>query len=339
MKISSKASTVVLINLESYTNATVRNSLHEDTGEGMREFADNLERILDGFTRLKAENCRQFMTTMVEPFLSPTIKAGWSLHTENRKDIPSVEELMEYLVMKAAQAPEAECKPSREKGRVKAKAPHHKFKGSTNAAVTPAVHPIPTPPLQGKGTPSSSRAPFYQCRYTCLMCSEQHYPYNCKVFESYSLAQRKDHVKKNNLCTNCLKPRHTAAECQSTFRCKYCNKNHSSLLHEDRSPAVNSGQVAQPANAATHSATSDAPAAVRENLLMTSQVILTGPSGISLAARALLDSGSILSTKAMKTLSLRKMGSSVCIEGVGAVPTTNHPMAQVTLTSNYTKNW
>ena len=135
-----------------------------------------------------------------------------------------------------------------------------------------------------------------------------------------------------------------AQNCRSAYRCRAddCHKKHNTLLHEDRTATTTPSQAAHQTNSATHTAVEPS-IAKTEHLLMTSQVVLTGPSGISLTARTLLDSGStlsILSTKVMKTLSLKKTGSNVTIEGVGSAATpTNHPMAQVTLSSNYRQNW
>ena len=143
---------------------------HADTGVGMRAFADSLNKILDGFIRLKAEDCRQFMTTLAEPFLSPTVKAGWDLHTERRKDIPSIEELIEYLEMKADQAPQEEEVPaarSAAEGHKSKPKPstQHSYSGSSHVTTAPpATTPSSSPSTRGKGaTPRST----YPCRYTC----------------------------------------------------------------------------------------------------------------------------------------------------------------------------
>ena len=62
-----------------------------------------------------------------------------------------------------------------------------------------------------------------------------------------------------------------------------------------------------------------------------------------MVARALLDSGSslsILSTKAMRTLQLKNLGSSVTIQGVGASSTgTSYPLCSITLSSSDKDDW
>ena len=149
----------------------------------------------------------------------------------------------------------------------------------------------------------------------------------------------------HKLCLNCLKPHHVAHDCRSTYRCKApdCNKKHNTLLHEDRAANNQQVQGSHLANAAIHVDDSDGDDSPEDCLLMTSQVNITGPTGKSLTVRALLDSGStlsIISTKAMNFLSLKKTGHQVSIEGVSSNPTNiNHPLAKLTISSDYTKDW
>ena len=211
--------------------------------------------------------------------------------------------------------------------------------------MTPTQPTSTRPAPQRTSNPQPARSNYSTTNQVCPVCQDNHLLYYCPTFEGYTVPQRKEHVVTNKLCLNCLKPNHVAHDCRSTYRCKVrdCQKKHNTLLHEDRTSSNPPTPNAHQTNAATHSATTEATAPMKENLLMTSQVILTGPSGISLTARALLDSGStlsILSTKVMKILSLTKTGSNVCIEGVGSsATTTNHPISQVTLSSSYRKNW
>ena len=78
-------------------------------------------------------------------------------------------------------------------------------------------------------------------------------------------------------------------------------------------------------------------------LVMTSEVLLTGPSGKTLVVRALLDSGSclsIISTKAMKTLAPKKLDTSVIISGIeSANSSPARPMTNFVLSSLYRKDW
>ena len=76
---------------------------------------------------------------------------------------------------------------------------------------------------------------------------------------------------------------------------------------------------------------------------MTSQVKLTGPTGKTMLARALLDTGAALSlifSKAMKTLELPKKGSSVFLNGVESPDSTPaRPLVDVLVSSVCRKGW
>ena len=98
---------------------------------------------------------------------------------------------------------------------------------------------------------------------------------------------------------NCLCHGHFANQCQSSQRCKKCYCTHHTLLHRDTSKSV--------CEAIPKSATEDLskePPVVNISsnfsngnqgsvLLMTCQVIVQGPNGLTAQARALLDSCSV----------------------------------------------
>ena len=76
---------------------------------------------------------------------------------------------------------------------------------------------------------------------------------------------------------------------------------------------------------------------------MTAKVTLIGPTGKLVTVRALLDAGStlsIISTKLMKFLSLKKTGKEVSISGIKSKDNKqSHPMAKVTLASEFKTDW
>ena len=317
------------------------------TRAGMKDLISKVTVILKGFVRLKAGNCRQILTSFTESVMDTQLRDLWNQRTDKLKTTPAVENVLLFIKEQADQLEEVAAPSAKLQHQSYKTRPHHKYKGSTNSVVTPAQASSAKPVPQRTSTHPQSRPFSATLNYTCLLCQDSHLLYYCPTFEGYTVAQRKEFAVSKNLCLNCLKPNHNASLCRSHFRCraKDCQKKHNTLLHEDRSSTTTSvqPQATQQTNAATHSATSEAVTPMTENLLMTSQVILTGPTGVSVTARALLDSAStvfLLSTKMMKILSLEKTNNSVCIEGVGSTATTtNHPISQVTLSSSYKKNW
>ena len=81
----------------------------------------------------------------------------------------------------------------------------------------------------------------------------------------------------------------------------------------------------------------------RHKMMMTSLVVLTGPTGEQMEVRAMLDSGaesSILSNKVMRTLKLKPLDEWRNISGIESPKqATARPTAQVTVSSPFNKEW
>ena len=138
-----------------------------------------------------------------------------------------------------------------------------------------------------------------------------HFAFQCRQFQDMDVQQRKTHVQSALLCSNCLHPGHSLQDCQCSFRCRICKKQHNTLLHSDDSLAT--GTV----NNVVHT-TVGAPTSPQEEdkLMMTSQVLLTGPTGEQLVV---MDTGadtSVLSSKVMKTLQLKRLERWMTLTGV-----------------------
>ena len=94
------------------------------------------------------------------------------------------------------------------------------------------------------------------------------------------------HVKTNRLCYNCLSPGHKTNDCRSNGRCRTCQSKHNTLVHQDQAPrSQNSSTVSANVSSVMPST------GLESGLMMTSQVMLTGPTGNKLVVRVLLDSG------------------------------------------------
>ncbi|GFR06047.1 hypothetical protein TNCT_487151 [Trichonephila clavata] len=65
----------------------------------------------------------------------------------------------------------------------------------------------------------------------CVICKQQPHPvFRCKKFNDFSVNERFNSVKKNNLCINCFSSSHRVALCKSQRSCPNCSKRHNSLL-------------------------------------------------------------------------------------------------------------
>ena len=80
-------------------------------------------------------------------------------------------------------------------------------------------------------------------RAICKFCNRTHELERCFKFRNKCYAQRKDFVRKQNLCENCLKPSHIARHCRSPGACLLsgCGERHHSLLHPPSSSGAPMG--------------------------------------------------------------------------------------------------
>ena len=235
----------------------------ELTKSSINAFAETICEALDGIRELKQTDISYVETSMVVSYLPQKMKQSWDEKLEGLTQVPPAEELIKFLrakadnpsyVDKAAPVKPKAGKQMKQRGSVNVVTPQP----ATKTSVQPAQQPPPSSYRAPHPTPVQTSAPSPQhkprqttpvCKYVCPLCSESHYTYACPKFELYSLTQRKEHVRANSLCSNCLKPYHTAEVCHSSYSCKQCHERHNTLLHEPPS-TTSSAPSTQPAKAA-----------------------------------------------------------------------------------------
>ena len=328
-----------------YCEAMKNLSTNPHTREGMKQLISQVQVILNGFIRLKGEDCRYILTSMTEAVLDPQLRALWNQRTDTKKTTPPIEDLLQFIKDQADQLEDnTATTTSRSHGGEKPRSkPFTKYKGSTHSVVRPLPTSHPRGNQHKSHQPSTSRplSPQGNHSASCILCQGGHSLFYCPTFEGYTVVQRKDYVMNQKLCLNCLKAHHVAKDCNSSFICRVtdCSKKHNTLLHEERPVAPSMQQAPHQSNAATHSDDEEDV----ECLLMTTKVTLVGPTGKMITVRALLDAGStlsIVSTRLMKFLQLKKTGRSVTISGIKSKSNKQtHPLAKVTLASQFTQDW
>ena len=113
---------------------------------------------------------------------------------------------------------------------------------------------------------ASTPAPSY--RYDCILCTPEKHPlYQCQKFWDMDVKTRRDKVRTAKLCFNCFVPGLRNTDCRSPATSRVCSGKHNTLLHKE---------------SVHNSATS------MDILMMTANVLLTGPGGRRFTARVLL---------------------------------------------------
>ncbi|XP_058446018.1 uncharacterized protein LOC131427111 [Malaya genurostris] len=141
---------------------------------------------------------------------------------------------------------------------------------------------------------------------SCFNCSGEHSIYKCDAFKDLGVAERYNKVKQSGLCFNCLRRGHRTVDCKSEQSCKVCRRKHHSLLHEEKAPIPKQSEVSvvdQPTSdskGTQESSTKEtrlvnctqSKPIMRQVMLSTAEVLVSGFGNSYWPCRALLDSGS-----------------------------------------------
>ncbi|XP_049315846.1 uncharacterized protein LOC125779249 [Bactrocera dorsalis] len=153
--------------------------------------------------------------------------------------------------------------------------------------------------------------------YQCDCCFGAHFITSCQKFRTLSPQDRHEVVIQRHICKNCM-GRHNLASCKSSARCKICNRNHHSMLHEAATATTSNNScqsnhsIQSSLNSATHSSTAI-------TLLATAKALIITPIQ-QINVRILIDSGSeisLVSEHLITQASIKRRHSSVTITGIG----------------------
>lgn len=159
----------------------------------------------------------------------------------------------------------------------------------------------------------------------CSFCSGSHSVYTCSELKKYEPAKRFEKVKEKKLCFVCLQA-HKIGECNSKFKCKLCDKKHSTLLHFEKKSAANEPKNAMCTTTEIQEKTEELNVHMvsvksKSKFLATAWVRVLAKSGEKFLLRALIDDcseSSFITERAMQLLKLCKTYVSASVAGVGA---------------------
>lgn len=174
-------------------------------------------------------------------------------------------------------------------------------------------------------------------QWKCPVCGENHRLFSCKTFlESTSDSKRKT-VNKLNLCRNCLYD-HKGKTCFSDKRCRQCQGEHNTLLHDTYSGCTKSDASASTSwerKNVTHVSNPE----ITETLLATAQIKVMGVNGVYYPMRALIDQGSqvsLINEDAAQRLGLPRRACKGVVMGVGAKESNCKGVIQIEASAMYT---
>ncbi|XP_070162567.1 uncharacterized protein [Polyergus mexicanus] len=235
--------------------------------------------------------------------LDPLTRKAWEISISNTDVPPSYETLSNFI-----------------KSRTRAL-----MASAPVSAVKPGVKPIAASRVHAATASANAQS-------QCSLCPARHFIHACPTFVSKNASQRRDIVKQQKRCFNCLSARHSIHECRSKYSCRVCHKRHHSMLHVD-SDSSSSALKKAPSNCSSPQASDAAPevnslsasTVMRRRkpvLLATAWVTIRSPSGRTAVVRALLDQGSemtFISESLAQILRLKRIRMPISVSAVGGI--------------------
>lgn len=253
-----------------------------------------------------------FIHVIVEKLDSPS-RLNWEASLQTSTEFPTFRQLQDFLQTRVRSLEAANFKP-------------------TTASVSSTKVQDRKPAVNSLTTTTSGSM---KAVNRCSICQGNHAFSYCPRFKELPATQRREHVKKQGACFNCLKQKHAAANCPSSGRCYHCQGKHHSFLHISGTsaaskPELPDNNIQRADNSDTGKETSP-PTTVNSNvaalaaspgnpiLLSTALVTCTDGQDNSIVVRALLDSGSeasFVSERVAQTLKLPRRHVHVKVMGV-----------------------
>ena len=263
-----------------------------NTSTDLRKLVDDTTAYMASIKQTGHYNLETFVTSMIYSKLPYKVKLDWDDHHSEEKVVAAFPKLLEFVSNRAYSL--ADNQPTVSKAETPDRRPPRAAdkRPSGYPPRRANVHVVTTPTIY---------------KWDCMLCTPEKHPlYLCPKWLHLTLQQRLDQVKQKKLCNNCLAVGHTAETCRSRYRCKECQQPHNSTLHPLQAPVV--AVVSPELEAAT---------------MMTAQVLLTGPRGERIKARALIDPGaaiSLITSRAAQQLNLPLTKTDLHFSGVSGTP-------------------
>ncbi|KAF2893723.1 hypothetical protein ILUMI_12452, partial [Ignelater luminosus] len=186
----------------------------------------------------------------------------------------------------------------------------------------------------------------------CPFCKSVHAIYHCEKFKNLSVRARYDEIIRLKLCLNCLRFKHTNANCKSSG-CKTCGKRHNTLLHRDSQKSAasqtNRETQGQETNSVEQISQINNHISLSQNLLHprnriypllpTALVNVYDQSNQPIVCKVLLDSGSqsyFVTYNLVKRLGLKLEPVDIPVSGINHIKTNINRMVNIDISSRYT---
>lgn len=129
-------------------------------------------------------------------------------------------------------------------------------------------------------------------KVNCVYCQKDHKEVDCPI----SIEERKDIVKKQRRCFNCLKPNHVVRACNNKGKCQRCSRqHHTSLCSQEQVSSTSESESSTQQSAKASTSSTNMYVNTETSILLQTciaQASLDSCQGQTQLVRVLLDSGS-----------------------------------------------
>lgn len=155
------------------------------------------------------------ITNLILSKISSNLALQWEL-TLNNNDLPSYENLIEFLEKRANCSDFYQPKSNLSKEFLKEERPKKSFNRRQQLFV-----------VNSKSNMSNKQT------FSCEYCKDNHPIFKCDTFSKLPLEAKQKLISESSLCFNCLNKNHTKRDCWSKMNCRVCHKRHHTLLHKN----------------------------------------------------------------------------------------------------------
>ncbi|KAL0111278.1 hypothetical protein PUN28_012882 [Cardiocondyla obscurior] len=194
--------------------------LERESTSGLTKLADDTQQHLASLSALGVSVGSEMVVHILETKLPKHTIDKWEIGLE-RDEVPTLDQLYEFLYKTAVSASKRERAKSSDSERNKSE-----------------------PPIKRRKFQSANQAFVANTTPNCAACKIKRHPiYLCDAFKKLTVQKRIDLVKKARLCYICLRS-HNNKPCKF-MNCTICNKRHNSLLHIENYTPIHKSDTTQ----------------------------------------------------------------------------------------------
>ena len=247
----------------------------------MRRLADTTTRHASSLKAISHFTIESFLTSLLYTLLPFKAQQVWDQQVKKEKGVPPYTRMLKFISEQAESLAPTTSSVHHDKQSDGGKRPPKKQqeKKQESQASRPRTNMHVAASIPGA------------YRWDCDLCNNEKHPLHvCPKWNNLNVTQRMGHIEAKSLCSNCLAVGHKLSQCKSKGRCRDCGQQHHTSIHQNSIPM----------NSSLSNRSVD-------GLMGTVQLLLRGPQGQELKARALLDFGagiSLISKKVAQQLGL-----------------------------------